>query len=376
MVTDIAAIFRIVLFFIGGLYGRIKTKKTNTPASKKLEEICFYVENTGIARVIKLSKALNREGVRVKFLWLNAQRHLELLNYSHPLFELHQMNGRLQAIRMLVNEPCIHLSLYNGRYSMAFMLSVAGHRRWILDSYDVLLAYTDSPLQSSSVKLWIEEWCVARAPAVCSRSLEWQLLKKKGVKIKQILFFPEYPETVLSQEKNAQLFKQSGLQKMIYGGGLHESMLKPIVHLLNVNLQAQLTVCAARKSLERLPSYAKAKALEKQGQLTCLGRLPYAEYIKLCRQHNIGVLIEFNAFIIKEPYAMANKVFDYIEQGLIVLINENHFCYRLLKRYVPIIGYKGSKQGNLHYNPVAVNSVKRLLMKNNIKRLITFYEKT
>jgi len=87
---------------------------------------------------------------------------------------------------------------------------------------------------------------------------------------------------------------------------------------------------------------------------------------------NEGVISPFYDLNKKYKYGLANKVFDYIDCGLIILTGPfMPFQYNFIKRYWHLLKLQDI-DCNLNLNPI--NSNNQLAISNHIERLEFFYK--
>ena len=331
--------------------------------------VWFYSDGC-MPREKKLAEALIQAGFTVELLTSNSSvTQAYAQHFSGIKVFSSTWKATLFLLRNINQNQLVHVFVY-GRYGLPWLLHYLGHKKWILDPYDVLAAYQGSHLEASSIKCWLERQCMSAAPAICCRNLELQLIKRRyGRILPPSIFFPEYPSSIRSSHNNQLRFHQTGIHSMIYGGGMYDQLMKPILELLNQQEYATLTLCASAQQVAALNG---VQPFLKDGKIKHKGLVEYDEFMMLCQQHQVGVLLLDQSFQKKMRYAMANKLWDYVSAGLIPLIQKEHFCCWLLSRYGFLLAYCATS-GHTHPKQ-GFNSADRLIMGNNIHRLINFYK--
>jgi len=255
----------------------------------------------------------------------------------------------------------------------------------VFDDYDVLAGMVSEEFLNSHYpsQLKKEKYCLENADALCCRSLETQFAKhnlKYNIKGERI-FFPEYLWNNPIKNNN-EVSKQ---QSIVYIGNYSKAVAEIALSIkdLNWNLEIFSSIKPPFSEEEKLENLIINKPLNSLDLIKELTKYKYAMQLP-------GCIIDVTSNIYtdyKYRYAAAGKIFDYLEAGLNVFIDDEEFQKWILKRYNAAIELEKNNSLNdltkkisniaLTNNSknINFNDLSKITMDNQIIRLENLYKK-
>ncbi len=366
---------------------------------KPAQNQVVFVSDLPRAREAKLAYGLKYAGWKVILLY-NKTPTFDADKYCA---EAHQYKDVQQLLRLaFLYSPMVYHVFSCWHFDMAAALIRNKPGKIVFDDYDVLAGMVREEIVRSQypVQMELERFCLENADGLCCRSMETRYAKqKKGYMYSgKSIFFPEYVwNTYHSIQKNT-----SGHFNIANVGNLYIDQHYDIDHQRNFHLNL-----AMRLSRHNIHSYLyKTNLTDKMAHFVeeVTGGNPYisvknlsydAMLKEICQVCHTGLIcapphITSNPdemyYQAKRDYAIGNKVFDYIDAGMpIIMDSENTFLFWLIKRYHKVLDYYSfisdvDKYVELIREYLENSSEERyrstsaLSVTHHIQRLIRFYE--
>jgi hypothetical protein len=226
-------------------------------------------------------------------------------------------------------------------------------------------------------QLFKEKYCLENADGLCCRSLETQFAKRYlGYKYKgKRIFFPEY----MWNEYRQNAKDENKKNVIVYAGNYNKFCVRVAEELKRINWQFDL-----------FPAHSNTVLSSKPENLNLLKTISSDKLIDTLSRYRLAIVMPPEIAEGKDiytenkrKYAMSGKIFDYMEANLKVLISGYDFLIFILKRYNSCIRLDEqnpveslSEKINLieWAESKSKNNFKRILLSENINRLITFYQ--
>jgi glycosyltransferase involved in cell wall biosynthesis len=189
--------------------------------------------------------------------------------------------------------------------------------------------------------------------------------EKYGINFKVIRNFPQ---KVHHEPKRPDKLKCGPLRIIIYQGSLNpgrglESMILAMKHLSNFRFQI-FGDGPLRKKLERLVEDTNIN-----DRVMFMGRKPFSELRAYTRQASLAVSLEENVGK-NYVYALPNKLFDYIQARVPVLVSDLPEMKQIVEKYEAGMVSDTHDPERLAgiINEMMVNDEKRMIWKKNLKK--------
>ena len=224
----------------------------------------------------------------------------------------------------------------------------------VYDPYDCLQGMIKPENQYSRLELEAERTCFARADHICARSLEPLYLRRHfGYRMPATTYFPEYCWHPPQQRKARQVHNDEELHIVYCGGVWPEDRFPSATHGYAQYLEVGRALGKQRIHLHLYPAQVPnvvhfdeffSLYLEESKQNPFLHihhSLPYEELMSELPKydaalHVAGVTVNKGLGRVtraKLDYSSANKLFDYIEAGLPVIIHDGKHQRGIVRHY-------------------------------------------
>ena len=370
-------IFKLVSFFF---------KKKN----EKLIFVQDRVADLPNVRLKKISFALNKHSIYpVLLIHKDQLKNFELI--SNNFEKIFTYNSYLDLIIFtLKNKNSIFNFFTEVELISGLLINICKPKKFFFDNYDQLYG-----IHKDFRRVPLEKYLITNSFNIC-RSGELKLIKKKNKHI----FFPDY-FLKLRVDSNLELrqLKNNHKIKIVYGGQIresyewgqnnynhnHEDIIKNFGNFKNIILDIFPTQSLSQESRKDYK-----KLCEKYENVNFNESLPYNDFVEKLSEYDFGISITptiNKKANIKNKYSMANKIFDYLSNGVMILYPKLDFEHiikpyeeRFLKHYGFFIKIDLKKSENeileklkKFKKNVKINNLNNLLIDNHIKRLINFY---
>ena len=372
---------------IKGIHNHIIKLASVAARRPRISKQIVFVADLPTSRVVKLAYGLYQAGWQV-ILLRGAEPWFKETKYFS---EIHQYQSPLEALNMGVfYNPAIFHVFSNMNYEVAATFIRHKPGKIVFDDYDVIAGMLNGDFaRKMSRQIELERFCLENADGLCCRSLDTQIAKHElAYNIGERILFPEFCWGNINKEEKQN--SQKGKIKFCYvgnlrspgnnDGGYHIELVAKLQALLKDRFTYDIYPSKGAEQL--MPLYrdmAKKQHLDRY--MNCHSSLPYEELLSKLPMYDIGVMAEpMNEGVIspfydlnkKYKYGLANKVFDYIDCGLIILTGPfMPFQYNFIKRYWHLLKLQDI-DCNLNLNPI--NSNNQLAISNHIERLEFFYK--
>ncbi|MCE1225274.1 MAG: hypothetical protein LWW87_02175 [Geobacteraceae bacterium] len=368
---------------------------------KRIQKQAVFVSDLPMSREAKLAYGLKRNG------WDTILLHSGTASFKAPEYfsQVFQYNSPLEAlcIAHTLSPAVFHLfSRWDFSTSSAFIVYRPG--KVVFDDYDVMAGMVKLPALTDHqfAQYHLERFCLENADGLCCRSLETQYAKRhlgyvyRGRRI----FFTDYCWDYFSVGRRET--KKSEYLCIANVGNLYVDPDAGIGEAANYHLQVAIelsdgSICSTlyKANLTGKLAHYLGNILLKNTRIE-FKELPYETLIKeLQERHHAGLICappgiaETSQEIYtqkKRVYSIGNKAFDYIDAGLVIIMDqENKFLCWLVKRYHVLVDFGFFIKNHAKYAGVIrdyVQSYQEELAKTSMKlavagqapRLIRFYE--
>ncbi len=332
---------------------------------------CDESESTGIqsvwlysafprVRETKIAAALAQVGINVALL---TERSLPT---NHPVLqhcqEVIRVRNILQGIAKARSARVKILHVFaNGDQTRLLPLAFIRDPCWIFDPYDVLRG-TYIVHNRMAINAWLsfraERQLVENANLVCCRSLEVQILKRKfAYRPKRTIYFPDYCWS-------APRIRTNGCQakvRIVYVGGVWPEDRYPFEQFGHAQFLSLAQALSEHKiHFHIYPAYPPGKNLDRDAEFRDFYQVYIRaeernSYLHLHREVShrdmIDRLSEYDfgffhqGLIAKDPintedkyrYGAANKIFDYIEAGLPIILHDSFHQKAVARHYGEVL---------------------------------------
>lgn len=304
----------------------------------KKKEILMIV-NTPIqydARVQRAASALKEYGVTV--LSLNGDR-----NYRHPNFESriytnHWCKGFMLNLVywMYLLSFCLrNRDKYGLFYIHDYPIVFAGRlaaclcrKKWIYDAHELLLERKTS---KRSVKrqffVFLERISIRHADLVVAANYERARIVRQIYKLKNAIYINNIASVPGGKKQ-----KVTKKEYIVYQGYVaKERDLRPFIRaLIKVDKHIQLKIIGGGDGVDYYNQYVRRLNLSSRVVFT--GRLPYDSLLKESEEGKVGILV-YPMEGLNNIYCAPNKIYEYAEAGLPVLVSPQPFLKYIVQKY-------------------------------------------
>jgi len=228
----------------------------------------------------------------------------------------------------------------------------------VYDPYDCMRGMIKPEYQFNRLELEVEHICFACADHICARSLEALYLRRQfGYRMPAATYFPEYCWSLPRQREPRQIHDDEELHVVYCGGIFPEDRYPAAEYGYAQYIEVGRVLARQRIHLHIYPAPAPLNAnFEEFFQLYLEEekRNPFFHLHKSVSQAELRQeLVRYDAglffygkdinkalgrqTVAKMHYSVANKLFDYIEAGLVVLLHGGRHQTGLVRHYGPVI---------------------------------------
>ena len=315
-----------------------------------------FVTKYARAREFKLAYAARLCGHRVTLI----ATHVQSSDMVAQHFDAHYGAGSPWQILALLDElhpDVTHLFvLYNNARMLPVLLYAPSPV--VYDPYDCLQGMIKPEYQTNRLELEAERICFARADHICARSLEPLYLRRNfGCRMPQSTYFPEYCWHVPVECKARQVSDGERL-RVVYCGGVWPEDKYPsqlcghaqFIEMGRIFGQQGIELHIYPATFPGMASFEDFFQLyleeEKRNPFFHLHRpVSQLELQQELVQYDAGIFLygkDISRALgrmteAKMHYSSANKLFDYIEAGLVVLLHGGKHQTGLVRHYGSVI---------------------------------------
>jgi hypothetical protein len=321
-------------------------------ASKSEETLhIFFVARRPRIRELKLAHAARLCGHRVTL--ISAERLADdILKKFYDGYFQAKSPWRVLDLIKLYRPDAVHLFV---GYDILYMVPVV---LWspvpvVYDPYDCMRGMIKREYQMSFLRLKMEKICFERAAHICSRSVEPKLLKRRfGYRIPRITFFPEYCWKQPRPLNENWLGKNGEIHVVYCGQVIPENIAQAKMSGFAQYIQICRILAAQKAHLHIYPTFYKGSDFEnyfslylEEDQINPYFHfhrsVPHDVLIRELTQYQAALHVlgpRVNTIIgavtqEKVNYSTANKLFDYIEAGLPVIIHRGRHQLGIVRHY-------------------------------------------
>jgi hypothetical protein len=320
---------------------------------QRTPKLAVFVSDLPRAREAKLAFGLRRAGWRIVLL----HRENPTFDSSIDFEESIRYSNPWEALTLAVGyTPVVYHVFSNWNFEVAALFVRCRPGKIVFDDYDVMAGMTKEEFVHRTYpgQLEAERFCLENADGLCCRSLETQYAKRmlhyrfKGLRI----FFPEYcwgfnnhPVQRSEGDRPLHFCYIGNLGAPGKVGGYHCELVRMIRNALNGKFLYHIYP----SSSVLLEAYQKLIQEEDLTEVVKIHRpLENSQLLEALREFDVGIHIGnlgekdavTDAYVLdrKRAYSMSNKVFDYLDSGLLVLIGDQRLQRALLRRVGCLIG--------------------------------------
>jgi glycosyltransferase involved in cell wall biosynthesis len=319
-----------------------------------------FITQFSRARELKLAYAANMYGHRVTLIAHEVQ-FPELVDESFDGF--HQTGNVWQMLKVLddINPDIVHLFI---NYNNAHLLPILYHSPSpvIYDPYDCLKGMFKPAYQAHWAELYAERLNFKHADHVCSRSLEPLYLRRThGYRMSDTTYFAEYCWQEPTQKEPRKIDSDDDLHIVYVGGIWPEDRYSPrefgYAQFLDIGrelnsrgLHLHLYPAPTPANLHFEDFFSRYLDEDKKNHRFHIHKpLPYHELLSVLPSYDAALHIVRNwtmdglgrASEVKQKYSFANKLSDYIEAGLPIIIHNGFHQAAYVRHYGKSITFSG-----------------------------------
>lgn len=330
----------------------IRAARVAARRSRMPRQVVFVSDRPG-PREAKLAYGLEQNGWQVVLLCreapnFHAKRYcVEIKRYQSPWEALSLAAGY---------RPLVYHAFSNWNFEVAATLIRYKPGKIVFDNYDVMAGMVKEDFLKKHYpgQLELERVCIEQADGLCCRSLELQYAQKhfdyqlKG----KVIFFPDYCWDFDILPRSSKTPRSKGIH-VVYGGNLEIEKQNPHHRGYGDFLWLAKLLAKQKVHFHLYPSQWKGDFEEAFSDYLDLDRSsPYFhlhrsvmadDLIGELRQYSLGLqimgskihgTIDHPVYLPPKPhYAMTNKVFDYLDAGLPLVMHNGRLLLRLFKKY-------------------------------------------
>ena len=371
----------------------------NNRMNSKKERSVVFVTGRTTTRAAKLAYGLKKNGWNVILLHADP---INLESYNSFSATYQYQNEFDLMINALRHNPIVYHVFSNWNFQAAKLLISFRPGNIIFDNYDCLAGMLNPGVVSNEI-LAEERFCFENADGICCRSLETQYLKKTlefNFKGKRLLI-PDCCWNDSREQKNPiKKFGEGFHVALVYNiDGPDNSEKSNKYDLLTlarsfINSKIHLHVFPSTPGTYRNPACKPyAELADGENYFHFYDTLPYESLREKLRQCSAGLiddkLFMYNSMKVNTKqrgfYAVGNKLFDYLDEGLPIIINSSPSLERIAIRNGCAVKFYnreliddiGGFIRNVNWTLLAKNAVlasKKYSIETHAVRLIAFYE--
>jgi hypothetical protein len=338
------------------------------------------------SRAMKLCYSLQRCSLRVGIFDYNSSKLTCQNGLSEDISKVVQLEPC--DLATIVSRSSKVLSICVWDYKLTAILLILGYKNVIVDSYDVINAFTKPGIKRKYfLSIILERYVLAKCSGIVCRDLRTNLLRKEGFKLGRRILFMDY------------MYKPAAVKRVIdnslvYVGNLEADASKAEAFQYELAMIAEFAnfkfyIFPSYPSLSLALKYGFTRAfsfLRGPSRTLILENQKYGNLREVLRCFSFGVLVSSKSTLFQghttysdkmSRYFFAGKVFDYCEAGVIPLVEKGAFVSFVLRRLgmgytlgtladVPII------IENLHGSSMHRVGSSRFTLDANAKRLADF----
>ncbi|MBJ04302.1 MAG: glycosyl transferase group 1 [Flavobacteriales bacterium] len=197
-----------------------------------------------------------------------------------------------------------------------FLLSRIRNKKLVYDSHEL---FTEVPelINRPFIKFtWsiLERLCLPYIiySYTVSQSISNYYLRKYGLKMLVVKNFPIY-------KKTSNYSKDNKVKKIIYQGAVNKDRGIELMIESMLYVDATLIIVGAGDIIKQMKNKVKNFSLE--NKVKFLGKLPYEDLYEITKTCDLGLSFEENTCL-AYSYSLPNKIFDYINAEIPVLISD------------------------------------------------------
>ncbi|MFH1884624.1 MAG: hypothetical protein ABIL62_18155 [Planctomycetota bacterium] len=315
------------------------------------EQLLTIVFVTGEARVreAKLAYALKLSGFKVVLLHKNNARYGEK---ERTYFDrIIQFENLWDALHMIdeIKPDAVHLF---ANYDSLYYFPIVGLARCpvVYDPYDVIIGMFNSEHDFHFLHKWAEKFCIEHSDQICARSLELVVSKREfGYRLRNVIYFPDY----CWKKPQKQKLPHQGVH-IVYCGGVYPEDRYPrekfgygqfldiVRSLTNQSIHFHIYP-ASGLSPDAFDNFFRIYIEEAdQNHYFHFHRsLPHSALMQEISHydfalHVFGIAVdnELGWYTESKPrYSPSNRLFDYMEAGLPIVIHSGLHGRGLVRHY-------------------------------------------
>lgn len=387
MLQNIGKIFLKFFSFIINLFNLILKKE-------KVNELIFLQDNNATKpniRLEKIVKSLNKKKIYPNIL-IHKKKLINFTKIEKCFKKIYTYDNFIDLFIFSIKNNKSKFSFFSeSELLTGLTIRLFNQNKFYFDNYDQNIGIHKKPNHI------IEKFLILNSFNIC-RSSEIKILKKKNIKH---IFFPDYISKILLTEKSIKNKKKTKeLLDVCYGGKVKESrdwgkntydhnldeVIIKFSKFKRINLHIFPSGILSDKSRKDY-----IKLCNKYSNIFFYDTLEHDEYLKKIINFDFGLTIfpSVNKIAnIKNKHSMANKLFDYLSCGMMVLYPNfnikteiNPFSNKFLKHYDFLASVDIDKDEDYvlsrlfkSLNKMNFKNLEKNLIDNQIHRLIKFYE--
>lgn len=329
-------------------------RELNGPQEKRnTEPIIVYVTARVRVRERKLAHAAGLAGFKVIIITLSNYSSLADISSPHVSFLVAKNCWEILVLVRRAQADLIHLFVNYDNLELFPVLCCASVPV-VYDPYDCLAGMMAAPFQQASLELLAERLCFSHAAHVCARSLEPAYLRRKlGYRMAKCSYFPDYPWKAPHHQSEVSRKRADGLHVVYCGAIWPEDKFSAAEFGYSQYLEISRVLAEQEIHLHLYPApippsrrfeefFAKYILEAQQNPFLHLHRSVAADVLRAeLRQYDAALHVfgkDLNGQVgrvtrAKLDYSSANKIFDYIEANLPVVIHNGRLQRWILRHY-------------------------------------------
>lgn len=376
------------------------------------QKVVVLITDTVYPRMAKIGYGLKFHGWKVILLF-KGQSYISDLTKCFD--EVYRFVSPSEAVTMAVNfNPIAYhvFSIWN--FDVAYLLIQSRTGKVVFDNYDTLTGMIRKEVLDKGI-LDLERFCIENADGLCCRDIALQYVKKHfNYQVKgKTIFFPDYCWDLQENyhDSGINLKKCNDEIHLAYAGGINvEKIHKNTAFAkqfkngyflefardladakIHFHIYPQPTICRPTDFETVLSEYLK---LEAETRFFHIHRpVPHEILIKELSEFDLGLesswyeshIIGSEASLpVRNYYSMSNKVFDYLDAGLGVILGDDFRMRRCMfeKRRIAIVAHLDIVKQKILSSPAPIlrglrenvhKAKKAYSIRSHAKRLSDFY---
>ncbi len=387
MIQTIGIIFLKFLSFIISFFSVFLKKKN-------INELIFCQDKSGVTpniRLEKIVKSLNKKQIYPN-LFIHKSKLINFTKIEKCFKKIYTYNNFIDLLIFSIKNNKSKFSFFTESELLSGLtIRLCNQNKFYFDNYDQIVGIHKKNILFTI----IEKFLILNSYNIC-RSNEIKILKEKNIKH---IFFPDYISKILLTEQSIIKKRTKEILDVCYGGKVKESR-EWGKNTYDHNLEEVIVKFSKFKkiNLHIFPSsFLSEKSrndyinlCNKYNNVFFYETLKHDEYLKKIVNFDFGLTIfpSINEIANKKnKYSMANKLFDYLSCGMIILYPNfdlktkiNPFSNRFLKHYNFLASVNIDKNEDYvasklfeSLNKMNFKNLEKNLIDNQIHRLIKFY---